>query len=230
MALRLRPEELLRGESLRAVLEPLLEQESPGSARRDELESVKEEARLVLSILGYVEVLGSHDEIRRIFSQTPLEAHLAEALLAGAAGELDLPRVMQALQGAAAAGSIFAPQWLAEVETLREAASEGFQADDVSAAQSSRLLAQLSQLAAGLGLAGSSGGALREEVLRDVEDIPLEELPRLEVEQEEPELPPRLRGVLRSLQAMDEASGDSKERQEDDILQMFVLKPRRSKL
>eukprot|EP00440_Ansanella_granifera_P056145 gb/GFBE01060853.1/.p1 GENE.gb/GFBE01060853.1/~~gb/GFBE01060853.1/.p1 ORF type:complete len:242 (+),score=59.62 gb/GFBE01060853.1/:1-726(+) len=241
MASRLRSNELLGGESIRAALEPLLEQASdplrPGSDGTDGLAAAREEARLVLQILGYVEALSSTEEIRRTFSQSPLEVHLTEVLLAGgAAGELDMPALLHSLQAAASVGSIWAPHWLAEVESLRQAVVEDFRGrsgedDNVASAcaSSSNVLAQLSELAAEMAVAAGGGGGDAREA---VEEIPAEEIPGLveEASDDAPQLPPRLRRMLDGLRAMSEVTGDSQEQQERDIVQMFLAKPRKSKL
>jgi len=232
MATRFRSSEILGGDNLRAAFAPLLEQDSRASdndarADLDGLSVARDEARLILQILDYVEALGSTDEIRRTFSQSALEAHLTDALLAGgAAGELDMPRLLQALQAATAAGSIWAPQWLAEVESLRMLAmgeTNTEEGGDVSARQ----LAFLSELASSMAQSASDGREHEEQV----ECMPLQELQGsgVAIEMEE-DLPPRLRHMIHGLRAMSEAAGDSQAQQERDIADMFKMKPRKSKL
>lgn len=93
------------------------------------LEAVQAEAVLLLEILGFVEVVVSPEEVKGTFHQSPLEVHLAEALLAArrisdssegdeflsAEGREDLPEMIQALRAAAAAGSAWAPLWLGDL-------------------------------------------------------------------------------------------------------------------
>lgn len=79
--------------------------------------AVREEAQLILQILQHIQVMSSRDEVRRTFSRTTRERYLARALLeGGAAGKVDVPRMLVALRAAAAAGSAWAPLWLGDLE------------------------------------------------------------------------------------------------------------------
>mmetsp|Transcript_20442 Transcript_20442/g.36684 ORF Transcript_20442/g.36684 Transcript_20442/m.36684 type:complete len:231 (+) Transcript_20442:23-715(+) len=230
MATRFRNHELLGGENLRAAFAPLLEQDGSATcddarADLDGLSAARDEARLILQIVDYVEALGSTEEIRATFSHSALEAHLTDALLAGgAAGELDMPRLLQALQAATAAGSVWAPQWLVEVESLRSLTMGEMNAEEGDA--STRRLAQLSELAAEMARSAAD--------TQEVESMPLQELQgsnSLAIDmEEEPEIPPRLRRMIDGLRAISEAAGDSQEQQEKDVVNMFKFKPRKSKL
>lgn len=81
---------------------------------------VCQEADVILQILEFAGVVACAEEVRCTFSKTKVEAHLADALMAGGVGgSLDAPRMLQALRAAATAGSIWAPLWLGDVEDLQ---------------------------------------------------------------------------------------------------------------
>lgn len=90
---------------------------SEGDEAQEDAAVVSEEAHLILEIIRFSEVVTCSEELLRTFSHEPLEAHLAEALVAGGAmGELDMSRMFAALKAAAALGSSWAPLWLGDVE------------------------------------------------------------------------------------------------------------------
>eukprot|EP00930_Biecheleria_cincta_P053303 TRINITY_DN3872_c0_g2_i1.p1 TRINITY_DN3872_c0_g2~~TRINITY_DN3872_c0_g2_i1.p1 ORF type:complete len:246 (-),score=57.91 TRINITY_DN3872_c0_g2_i1:350-1087(-) len=245
MAVRFRQPGILEADSLRSFLKPWLHQNTISAAylskeaRFDDLvraQKAAKEARLVLQILDYVEAVADCDEIRRTFRETPLEAHLAESLLSGgAAGDIDMPRLLQSLQGAIAAGSMWAPQWLATLER------HGLIHDEHEA----NTLFQLCQLVTGMAKleepvsVQDSLEAIRSSKLQaDFEEEELimgspaanEAAAASEKLEEMSHLPRKLSRLIEGFRAMEEATGDSKEQQERDIMTCFVLKPRKSRL
>lgn len=82
--------------------------------------AVCQEADVILQILEFAGVVACAQEVRITFSRTEVEAHLADALMAGGVGDsLDAPRMLQALRAAANAGSTWAPLWLGDVEDFQ---------------------------------------------------------------------------------------------------------------
>lgn len=94
-------------------------------------DAVREETELILEILQCIDVVTSLDEIKHMFSRTPMETHLVEAILAGgAAGTVDVSNMLMALRAAMDHGSVWAPLWLGDVEGELEDGD-----DDVSTEQ-----------------------------------------------------------------------------------------------
>lgn len=97
------------------------------------LEAVREEACLLLEILGFVEVVVSPEEVKGMFQETALETHMAEALLAAhriSISDLEdfgeeVPALLEALRNATAEGSLWAPLWLGDLCLLCPEAWEG---------------------------------------------------------------------------------------------------------
>lgn len=92
-----------------------------------------------MQILRFAEVVASPSEVRETFSQSPIEANLADALMAGGvAGDVDMPRMMVALRAATTAGSAWAPLWLGDVERLQGSTGPFVQADKEDAVHLAR--------------------------------------------------------------------------------------------
>merc|ERR1712048_105270 len=68
-----------------------------------------------------------------------LEIHLTKALLAGgAAGSFDMPQMFLELRAACDAGSIWAPLWLGDLETVKGDVSENLDAEAVQVSEIER--------------------------------------------------------------------------------------------
>lgn len=156
----------LSATAVRAALLPWIvvcEETSEGSSSS----AVREEALLIADILQYVTAM-SKDEVRQAFSESPCEAHLADALLAGgAAGEFDGPRMFDALRAAAASGSAWAPLWLGDMESAPAHEGEDERQADSEASQERRRSWYIEAVARGHSDASYRMAAQQEENAAD---------------------------------------------------------------
>lgn len=246
MATRFRQPGILEADSLRSSLEPWLDQSIISDAhlrkeaRLDDLVRAQKEAWLVLQILDYVEVVADCDEVRRTFQKTPLEVHLAESLLSGGiAGDVDMPRLVQSLQAAVAAGSVWAPHWLANLERHGLIHNEheantlwqlcGLVTDMAKLEEPVLVQDSLEAIRSGMVQADLEKEDPHPGLLMGSPAVIEAPAAALE-EQEMPQLPPKLSRLIEGLRVVEEATGDSKEQQERDIMKCFVFKPRKSRL
>jgi len=149
----------LDGSMLRASLHPWLQESRPGGGVTNE---VQQEAQLLSEILDHIEVVACLDEVRKTFTETPLEAHLAEALVAALdpnrgqfAADMIFaePRrlaVLESLHAAAEAGSSWALLWMGDLEAGRDAEGWYLEAAARGHPDAARRIAEL-------GLVGGSG-------------------------------------------------------------------------